>query len=80
MVPQALTLWGAEGIGCLKELLARIKSYSVLSVLMKFFPDLVRCMPVAENSPKILIRWAEKELLNLLTVRYRSTADDAVMH
>lgn len=24
VVPQALTLWGAEGIGCLKELLARI--------------------------------------------------------
>ena len=23
-VPQALTLWGAAGIGCLKELLARI--------------------------------------------------------
>ena len=24
VVPQALTIWGAEGIGCLKELLARI--------------------------------------------------------
>lgn len=24
VVPQALTLWGAEGIDCLKELLARI--------------------------------------------------------
>ena len=24
VVPQALTFWGAEGIGCLKELLARI--------------------------------------------------------
>ena len=24
VVPQALTLWGAAGIGCLKELLARI--------------------------------------------------------
>ena len=24
VVPQALTLWGAEGIGCIKELLARI--------------------------------------------------------
>ncbi len=24
VVPQALTLWGAEGIGCLKEVLARI--------------------------------------------------------
>lgn len=24
VVPQALTLWGVEGIGCLKELLARI--------------------------------------------------------
>ena len=34
---------------------------------MKFFPDLVRCMPVAANSPRILIRWVEKELLNLLT-------------
>lgn len=43
---------------------------------MRFFPDLVRCMPVAENSPRILIRWVEKELLNLLTGRYRSTADD----
>lgn len=42
---------------------------------MRFFPALVRCMPVA-NSPRILIRWVEKELLNLLTGRYRSTADD----
>ena len=33
-------------------------------------------MPVEENSPRILIRWVEKELLNLLTGRYRSTADD----
>jgi hypothetical protein len=24
VVPQVLTLWGAEGIGCIKELLARI--------------------------------------------------------
>ena len=24
VVPQALTIWGAEGIGCLKELLARV--------------------------------------------------------
>ena len=24
VIPQALTLWGAEGIGCIKELLARI--------------------------------------------------------
>ena len=24
VVPQALTLWGAEGIGCLKELLGRV--------------------------------------------------------
>ena len=24
VVPQALTLWGAEGIGCLKEVLARV--------------------------------------------------------
>ena len=24
VVPQALTIWGAEGIGCIKELLARI--------------------------------------------------------
>lgn len=24
VIPQALTIWGAEGIGCLKELLARI--------------------------------------------------------
>ncbi len=24
VVPQALTLWGAGGIGCLKELLARL--------------------------------------------------------
>ena len=35
-------------------------------------------MPVAENSPRTLIRWAEKELLNLLTGRYRSTADDTI--
>ena len=47
-----------------------------ISVLMRFFPDLVRCMPVAENSPRTLIRWAEKELLNLLTGLYRYTADD----
>ena len=24
VVPQALTIWGAEGIGCLKEVLARV--------------------------------------------------------
>ena len=24
VVPQALTIWGAEGIGCLKELLGRV--------------------------------------------------------
>lgn len=24
LVPQALTIWGAEGIGCLKELLGRV--------------------------------------------------------
>ena len=24
VIPRALTIWGAEGIGCLKEMLARI--------------------------------------------------------
>ena len=47
-----------------------------INVLRRFFQASVRCMPVAANSPRTLIRWAEKELLNLLTGRYRSTADD----
>ena len=32
----------------------------------------------AANSPRILIRWVEKELLNLFTGRYRATADDCI--
>ena len=47
---------------------------------MKFFPDLVRCMPVAENSPKSIDKMGGEGTAEFLTVRYRSTTDDAVMH
>lgn len=41
----------------------RLMRYKLNKEIMAF-PALVRCMPVAANSPRILIRWVEKELLN----------------